>query len=476
MSRLRSNLLKTLKLAAVTIPLLLALTSTANVYGQDATGDESQNAIKLFNEGQDAHEKGDVRAAIELYKKALVVLPEFAEAELQKGNAQLSLNQTEEAERSFRRAVELRPEWTLALSSLGSALVTEQKYQEARPVLEKAILLDEQSFPALAAYAELVIRTKASPELTRSLLEKLTSLTSKAKPPADIWSARGAIEKALGDSKAARSSFLRAREIDPNNKNAIVGLADIALSENDLDSARQLSVFYKKLTSDSDQSKLLEARVLAADGKPDDALAVLDSIKKISGDVTAFRSGINTARSTDIPALTKELETSPSNVQVLAKLCMLERVSDPSAALDHCRRASELEPQNVKHAVGYGAALVQARQFTEAAALLRSLLRFAPDNVTIHANLATSLFEMKRYEEAKPEFQWLVEKQPERPIPYYFLAITHDQLQEYMDAMANYQSFLKLADPQEQKLEIDKVNLRLPTLAKLIKDKKGKRK
>src|SRR3982751_3364236 len=119
MSRLRSNLLKTLKLAAVTIPLLLALTSAANVYGQDATGGESQDAIKLFNEGQDAHEKGDVQTAIELYKKALVILPEFAEAELQKGNAQLSLNQTEEAERSFRRAVELRPAWRLALSSLG---------------------------------------------------------------------------------------------------------------------------------------------------------------------------------------------------------------------------------------------------------------------------------------------------------------------------------------------------------------------
>jgi hypothetical protein len=38
-----------------------------------------------------------------------------------------------------------------------------------------------------------------------------------------------------------------------------------------------------------------------------------------------------------------------------------------------------------------------------------------------------------------------------------------------MDAMANYQQFLKLANPEESKLEIEKVNLRLPALQKLVK-------
>src|SRR5215217_7443367 len=123
MTRLRSNVLKTFNLSVVIIPLLLALAFATNVVGQDATSNESQDAIRLFNEGQDAHEKGDLRTAIDLYKKALTILPDFPEAELQKGNAQLSLNQPENAERSFRKAVELRPDWTLALSSLGSALV-----------------------------------------------------------------------------------------------------------------------------------------------------------------------------------------------------------------------------------------------------------------------------------------------------------------------------------------------------------------
>jgi hypothetical protein len=44
-----------------------------------------------------------------------------------------------------------------------------------------------------------------------------------------------------------------------------------------------------------------------------------------------------------------------------------------------------------------------------------------------------------------------------------------------MDAMANYQLFLKYADAEKNKLEIEKVNLRLPSLQKQIKEKKGKK-
>jgi len=85
------------------------------------------------------------------------------------------------------------------------------------------------------------------------------------------------------------------------------------------------------------------------------------------------------------------------------------------------------------------------------------------------------LFQLKRFDEAKAEYQWLIERQPNLAAAYYFLAITHDQLGEYLDAMANYQQFLRLADPVASKAEIEKVNLRLPTLQKQLRDGKGKK-
>ena len=65
-------------------------------------------AIALFNKGQDAHEKGELKTAIEFYEKAIKIIPEFPEAELQRGSALLLLGNVPEAENAYRRAVQLR--------------------------------------------------------------------------------------------------------------------------------------------------------------------------------------------------------------------------------------------------------------------------------------------------------------------------------------------------------------------------------
>src|SRR5690606_28485392 len=85
------------------------------------------------------------------------------------------------------------------------------------------------------------------------------------------------------------------------------------------------------------------------------------------------------------------------------------------------------------------------------------------------------LFQMNNFAAAKVEFQKLTEMRKDLAPAYYFLGICHDRLGEYLDAMANYQSFLRLADPKVSQLEIDKVNLRMPILQRHIKNKEEKR-
>jgi tetratricopeptide (TPR) repeat protein len=96
-----------------------------------------------------------------------------------------------------------------------------------------------------------------------------------------------------------------------------------------------------------------------------------------------------------------------------------------------------------------------------------------PDNYTAHANLALSLFEMKRFAEALPEYDWLAAAKPDLAVTYFFIAIAHDNLGEYPQAMDAYQKFLARADSTNNKLEIEKVNLRLPTLREQIKRGEG---
>jgi tetratricopeptide (TPR) repeat protein len=437
---------------------------------QDGDG-EVEKAVELFNQGQDAHEKGDLAAAVKSYEEAIKIFPEFAEAEYQLGNAFLALNKPERAEIAYRRALELREDWTLPMTSLGALLVEQNEFAEAEKLLSAAIELEDSNFLAYAALADLRLKTKSSPEILKTLLEKLKILTSKAKPTASVWAARASLENALGDKASAKMSLSRALAIDSNNKNALMERAEIALVESDTKSAMQDAQTLSRISPDSVPIKLLQARVYAADGKTGEAVKILDSISSPTAEITTLRNKLLAGDTENVAELEKQLETDAKNAAILGRLCNLYRVNNPVKSLEYCRRANEAEPNNLNHAVGYGAALVQAKQFENAVIILRKIIQIAPDNFTSHANLATALYQLKRYKEAITEYSWLTEKQPELAIAYYFLAISHDSLGQYLDAMANYQQFLKLADAKQNQLEIDKVNLRLPVLQKQIKKK-----
>jgi tetratricopeptide (TPR) repeat protein len=460
---------KVLCLAAV---VFMAFSFAQNVFTQE---DETEDAVIIFNQGQDAHEKGDLQAALKFYDEAIKLAPEFPEAEFQRGNALLSLGNSYEAEKAFRRAVELRDDWTLPMASLGSILVSSNRFAEAEKILTKAIELDDKNFPAYVALTDLRLKTKASPAVLKELLARLQILTSKANPTASIWASRSAVERALGDKASAKTSLNRALAIEPKNKSALIERAEIAIAEADYAGAAEIAKTLIQLSPNASDVKFLQARIFATDGKTEEALKILDSITNPPAEVTSFKNTITVDSASNVADLEKQIEQDAKNAAVLGRLCNLLRTKNPLKALEYCRRANEIEPDDLNHAVGFGAALVQAKQFETAITVFKKILQVAPDNLTARANLATAFFQLKRYAEAKAEYQWLTERQSDLSVAFYFLAIAHDNLGEYMDAMANYQQFLKLADAVSNKLEIEKVNLRLPALQKQIKSNKGKK-
>lgn len=438
--------------------------------------DDSGEAVALFNKGQDAHEKGDFETAIKFYDDALKIIPEFPEAEYQKGTAFLSLKKTDEAEKSFRRAVELREDWTLPMAQLGSLLVGKNQFDEAEKLLVKATEADDQNPLAYSALTELRLKSNAAPEVLQSLLAKLQSLTAKASPTASLWAARAALENKLDDKKAAKQSVNRALALEPNNSSALSEKVEIALAENDASGALEGAKNLVKSNPDSANSKFILARAYVSGGNIVEAVKILDSLDQANPNVAELKKKLSAGTNQSIAELEKRLSENPKDVAALENLCNRTRVENPQKSLDYCRRASELEPSNINHAIGFGAALVQTRNFDQAVILFRKLLQIAPDNYTARVNLAASLFQLKRYNEAIVEYNWISEKQPDLAITYYFLGIAYDNSKEYIDAMANYQQFLKLAKPETNQLEIDKVNLRLPALQRQLEQNKSKRK
>lgn len=448
---------------------LIALFALAAV-GQEAS---ENDPVDLFHRGQDAHEKGELAVAVELYDKALKLLPEFPEAAFQKGSALVSLGRNREAEAAFRRALELRPDWTLAQSSLGSILLDNGDLAEADRLLSSALAADPNNQAALGAMIELRLRSRAPKPVLRDLLDKASSLTAKANPTAGAWAAQAALQWALGQPAQARLSIANALSIDPKNRSALLLSGELAIAEGDIQTAAGI---LEKLAADrSDAVRLLRANVLAAEEKYEEALRSLASMSSPNTASEDLRKRIVAAQATDPAALEKQLGNGPPDVALLARLCSLYRRQDPAKAIAYCRRAYEAEPSNISHAVGFGAALVQAKQFETAASILRKIIDIAPENATARANLGTALFQLKNYAEAKLQFAWLTRRQPASPGAYLFLGISHDQLGEYTDAAANYQEYVRLADPVENKLDLEKVRYRMPILQKLIKEGKGKK-
>jgi tetratricopeptide (TPR) repeat protein len=464
---------------ALVVSLILFGSLLAHAQAAIDLGEAAGDPIKLFQHGQDAHARKDYQLALKLYEEALKLKPEFPEAEYQRGQALLSLGQAVEAEKAFRRAVELRPDWALPYVALGSQLLRARHEAEAETILGKALELDSRSSRALVGLAS---ELRSQPQIYQNslavLLRLLQQVSDDKNPTSEYWTARGLTEEALGKKTEALSSYQRAVNLDAQNYQALAARAQLRANTGDQEGALTDIQAARRLVPNDAQVKLQSISIYLQAGRKEEARRdweALDSTIKALPEAAALQGAMLSCEETpeNRAALEKAVAAAPRDAQLLACLGTAYRRADPSRSLEFYRRAAAIEPQNIDLAVGYTAALVQARRFDEAAIIARRVLAIAPDRYEAHTNLATALYELKRYAEALVEFRWLAEAKPDLAVTYFFIATAHDFLGEYAAALTAYETFLARAGAQANQLEIEKVNLRLPTLRNQIKRGEG---
>jgi tetratricopeptide (TPR) repeat protein len=463
--------------AFIFLALALTLLCASQTFAQnsdDGFTEAAADPVKLFEKGQDAHQKGDLRLALEFYEEAIKAHPEFPEAEYQRGAALVALGRLAEAEKAFRRAVELRANWALPQAALGALLVRLNRREEAQAQLEQALKLDAENVTALLALADVYLRGKPAPASLQQLLGQLQQATAKEGAQAALWAVRGSVERALDDKKAALISLDRALGLDPNDLQARLERAELRAEAGDFERALEDANAARTLAPQSVNTALVLARVLARAGKKEEARRTLEALDDASRQVPEVVSLKNAILASDANTpegcaeLEKLLATDERNAALLARLGACYRVTNPARSLELYRRANELDPSTIDYATGYVSALVQARRFAEAVGLARRILSVVPDNYAAHANLATALYELKRFPEALVEYDWLLAAKPDLVVAYFFIATAHDLMGQYPEALAAYEKFLARANPAENQLEIDKINLRLPSLRRQI--------
>ncbi|HXF43401.1 MAG TPA: tetratricopeptide repeat protein, partial [Pyrinomonadaceae bacterium] len=417
-----------------------------------AQDESASKAIELFQKGQDQHEKGDYKAAVDLYRQALEVLPEFPEAELQLGNALLALDLPLEAEKCFRRAIELRENWGLAWAVLGKLLLDKGERVEAETVLKKSLELEPNEPIALSALADARLSDFSKNKDKTPLIEILgiiAPLNKVARPTSILLTAEGAIHLALGDNEKAIENAKRALIADNKSTSAFAILAEAYLRTGNFDLAEKYTNSIALQNNSSQNNNpvriiSLRARIAAARGDSEEAIKILETA--LSGnkaiELQQLLSEIRSESTQSPEELEKQLSESPDNANLLGRLCKAYRVTDPAKAIDYCQKALEKDKSNLGYAIGLGAALVKAQKYDPAIRILTRVKEIAPDNSVVRANLATALFQSANFKPAAEEFFWLTQNGSNPTTAYYFLAICLDRLEDYPAALENYKRFL----------------------------------
>lgn len=465
---------------ALAFALLLLCAHGAPAQDRDEFDETAADPVKLFNRAQEAHGKRDYERALELYEEALQLKPEFAEAEFQKASVLVALRRVPEAEKSYRRAMELRRTWPLPPAALGLLLVRAPgREAEAEPLLRRALELDAKNLTATVALAELRARAGDAAQ-SATLWRRATELKPDDAP---LWVSLARAELGAKDTAGAVRSFGRALDIDGANVEARLGRADLLIAAGEKERALEDVRALEPLSKSDWKLAVAVANRYGLAGRKDEARRVYESLPaeaRQSEEGRKLDAALNDLACADTPearaALERLLSSEPKNAPALACLGRLERTGNPERSADLYRRAAEAEPRDVDYAVGYAAALVQLRKFAEAASILQRVIAAAPEHYEAHANLAAALFELRLYNRAVVEYKWIGRAKPELAVVHFFLAIAHDRLGEYEEALAEYETFLTRADPGVNQLEVEKVNLRLPSLRSQIKRGEGVKK
>jgi protein O-GlcNAc transferase len=175
----------------------------AERYARKAMEADAQLSDAHNNLGQILIDAGKTDAAIAAYRQAVALQPEHAVFHYNLGAAlHLHKNERAEAERCYRQALARKQDFAPALSNLGTLLLEEEHWSEARELLERALELTPDDPKTLNSLGLALQRLKDEEGALRCFRR---AIEVAAYPPA--YSNLGVLLETRGDTEEAINSF-----------------------------------------------------------------------------------------------------------------------------------------------------------------------------------------------------------------------------------------------------------------------------
>ena len=381
-----------------------------------ATATNEDRAAAALKDAESLLQKQQYADAEEKLLALIAAQAENPQAWFDLGFAQSHLGKTAEAISAYRKAAQLSPKWFEAQQNLGLALARSGDIPAAAAALKTAVTLKPTigGRQALAgAWLSLAQVTEDSqPQDSLAAYQKAAEL-DPANPEAQLGAARMA--ERSGNTAAAEQQYLKLAQAGSND--GIERLIGLYLKQKRFADAESWLRKYISANPQSSAAQLQLGKLLAAEGKPQEAIAVLEPAYQASPD--------------------------PKIAGVLAGL-YLEAKQYPAAA-SLLRGLIAQSPNDPRLYLDYGSALMHQLKYPEAQTALLKAVQLKPDLVEAYFDLGYAAQQNKNYELTIRALDARVKLQPETPATLFLRATAYDNLRMYKPAAENYRLFLAAA-------------------------------
>ena len=370
-----------------------------------------------LTKAEDLIQKKDYAAAEPLLRKVVGDDPTNYVAWFELGFVENGLGKMDDSIGAYRKSVEAKPDVFESNLNLGLQLA-KARQPDAEPFLRAATQLKPTSHPAegqARAWLSLGHVLEASkPDEAVAAYRQASALTPE--DPEPYLSAGLLLEKQKKFSDAEHE-YKQALALSPSS-DALTGLANIYMRDKRLPEAE---VELRKLVAMHPRegaARVQFGRVLAAEGKNDDAIAELEAGEKlVPGDVSLQRD--------------------------LADLYVIAKKNDQAETA--YRALLTASPNDAALHQSLGKSLVEQKKFTNAQSEFLTAVKLKPDFGEAWGDLAFAASENKDYPLTIKALDMRVKFLPDNPPTYFLRASAYDHLRDFKRAAVNFHLFLNTA-------------------------------
>ncbi|BCZ79370.1 hypothetical protein PTKU64_30450 [Paraburkholderia terrae] len=341
------------------------------------------NAIYYNNLGNALREHGQLKQAIDGYREAVTLNPEYAEAHNNLGNALREDRQPDAAMHSCAQAIELRPGYAEAYNNLGNALKDLGEVDSAVLAYRKAISFRRKYADAHNNLGNALMEQGKYDEAISSYHSAIALEPGRAL----IHNSLGTLLLARGDLAGAAASLQRSIELDPAQPGVHNNLANTLRDAGELETARTHYLKALQLA----QTMIDSYQPIGAGSTSPVALVCSASPRMPLAEAHATlgnaRYGLDRYDEA-IESYLRSVAFADDNAEVLHNLAVAYlKTERANEALRYARKALELKDGSARMHINLGDVLRSLGDMGGAASSYRSAIERSPDSEAAHTAL-----------------------------------------------------------------------------------------